>query len=60
VVHQTTPSASWIVNHTFGAYPQVTILTESLDIMDPDVTHNSSTQINVHFAVPTAGYAVLS
>lgn len=65
-VHQTvtyqffTPAGTWLINHNFGRYPQVSILDSGDVVVDADIIHNSLNQLIVVFAQPQMGKAVLT
>ncbi len=54
-VTQSSPSASWIVNHNLGFHPLVTILTPGFVEMEAQITHTSNNQLLVGFASPQTG-----
>lgn len=60
---QSSPSASWIINHNLGREVHVTLydtVTPPLRMVFSDVEHGSLNQTTVTFPAPVAGLAVLS
>jgi hypothetical protein len=53
---QSSPSASWVVNHNMGVYPAaVSVLSSGRVEVEATVTHNSLNQLTVSFAAPFTG-----
>lgn len=57
---QTTPAASWIINHNLGFRPAVELFTVGGVEFDADVQHTSMNQTVVSLTLPLAGYARLT
>lgn len=57
---QSSPSTLWTINHNLGYRPQVELRTTGGVIMLAEVTHISVNQVQVSFAVSTAGTARLN
>lgn len=57
---QTTPSASWVVNHNFGVRPNVQVTTLGGVQMWAEVIHASTNQVLVYFDSPATGLAICS
>lgn len=57
---QTTPSASWIVQHGLGHKPHVTVLDTAGAVIQTDVTHLNDDTVSIVFASPTSGIALLT
>lgn len=55
---QNTPAATWIIDHTVGRKPVVTVYSNSGEEILTDVV-SSSTQVTITFASPIAGQAIL-
>lgn len=53
-------SAIWIINHTLGGKPSVTIVDSADTVVTGDVTYNSNSQVTVTFTAPFSGYAYLT
>lgn len=58
VVTQITPSASWVIPHSFGRLPGVQITNAAGRVVFPDVIAGPSS-VSVVFAVPATGTATL-
>jgi hypothetical protein len=56
---QSTPAASWPINHGLGHYPQVTIVDESGDRLISDLAYGDLNHITITHAAPLAGSAYL-
>jgi hypothetical protein len=52
--------SSWVVLHNLGKFPGVTLVDESLRVIEGDVQHVSLNRVDITFAVPVAGKAFLS
>jgi hypothetical protein len=57
---QTTPSASWTINHTLGGKPSVTVVDTGDNVVLGDVQYISSTQVVCSFSSAFAGFAYLT
>lgn len=55
---QTAPAATWIIPHTFGRRPVVTVYTTAGEEVIADVSA-TSTSVSIVFAQPTSGSAIL-
>lgn len=60
VFTQTSPSATWTINHTLGGKPSVTVVDTGENVVHGDVQYISSTQLVCSFSSPFAGYAYLT
>lgn len=58
--HQEAAASSWVITHTLGGKPQVTIVDSADTVVIGDVTYNSNSQITVSFTAPFSGYAYLT
>lgn len=57
---QTTPSATWVIVHNLGFYPNVTITDSAGDEVEGDVQYDSVNQVTLSFASAFSGVAHLS
>ena len=57
---QTFASTDWVISHTLGGHPSVTIVDSADTYVIGDVKYDSNTQITVSFTVPFSGYAYLT
>ena len=57
IFNQPTPAATWVVNHSLGRFPAVTIVTSSGDQSYGDINYVNSSQITLSFASAFAGVA---
>jgi hypothetical protein len=57
---QNTSSDTWIINHTLGGYPSVTVVDSAKTCVIGEVQYDSTTQITVLFSAPFSGYAYLT
>jgi hypothetical protein len=53
-------ASTWVITHTLGGKPQVTIVDSADTVVIGDVTYNSNSQITVSFTSPFSGYAYLT
>lgn len=49
------PSASWVVVHNLGSFPQVTTVDSAGTTVEGDVVYDSFNQFTVNFAFPFSG-----
>lgn len=59
VFTQSTPAATWIINHNLGFIPSVELFNNGSQEIDGDVVHTSVNQTVVNFTGPVAGFARL-
>jgi hypothetical protein len=57
---QSTPAATWIIDHNLGRKVQVTIFDANGQVVYSDVTHGSVNQTTIYFASPVVGSALIS
>jgi len=57
---QQSVSNTWVINHTLGGKPQVTVVDSADTVVTGEVTYNSNSQVTVAFTVPFSGYAYLT
>ena len=57
---QTSPSATWIVNHNLSYNPAVSIVSSTGDVVHGDVTYSGPQQITINFSAPFSGRVYLS
>lgn len=53
-------SSVWVINHTLGGKPSVTIVDSADTVVIGEVTYNSNSQVTVEFTAPFSGYAYLT
>lgn len=53
-------SAEWVISHTLGGHPSVTIVDSADTYVIGEVKYDSNTQVTVSFTVPFSGYAYLT
>lgn len=53
-------SSVWVINHTLGGKPSVTIVDSADTVVIGEVTYNSNSQVTVTFTAPFSGYAYLT
>lgn len=57
---QSTVSDEWVINHTLGGKPQITVVDSADTVVIGTVTYNSNSQVTVSFSAPFSGYAYLT
>lgn len=57
---QTTPNASWVINHNLGFYPNVTAFDDIGRVIEAAEIHHSVNQLEIQLLSPRAGTARLS
>ena len=57
---QGSASADWVITHTLGGHPSVTIVDSADTAVFGEVKYDSDTQVTVSFTVPFSGYAYLT
>lgn len=55
---QSSPLATWVIDHGLGAYPAVTLIVDGVEV-EADVVYGSLNQTSIIFPAPTAGTARL-
>lgn len=50
----------WVINHTLGGHPAVTIVDSANTYVIGEVQYDSATQITLLFSAPFSGYAYLT
>lgn len=58
--YQDVPAATWVINHTMGKYPSVTIVTSAGEKIEADVLYKSLSVVEVNFSGAFAGVAYLN
>ena len=53
-------SDEWVINHTLGGHPSVTIVDSANTYVIGEVQYDSTTQITLLFSAPFSGYAYLT
>ena len=57
---QSSPSATWIVNHNLSYNPAVSIISSTGDLVHGDVNYSGLQQITINFSAPFSGRVYLS
>lgn len=57
---QASPSTTWVINHTLGGKPSVTVVDSADTMVVGEVTYNSNSQVTVEFTAAFSGYAYLT
>lgn len=57
---QTTASASWVINHNLGFYPNVTVEDSAGTTVEGEITYNNINTLILNFASGFSGTAYLS
>jgi len=57
---QASPSTTWVINHTLGGKPSVTVVDTADTVVIGEVTYNSNSQVTVEFTAAFSGYAYLT
>jgi hypothetical protein len=57
---QSVASDEWVINHTLGGKPSVTVVDSADTVVIGEVTYNSNSQVTVEFTAPFSGYAYLT
>jgi hypothetical protein len=57
---QASPSTTWVITHTLGGKPSVTVVDSADTMVIGEVTYNSNTQVTVEFTAAFSGYAYLT
>jgi hypothetical protein len=57
---QASASSSWVITHSLGRRPSVTIVDSGGNLQIGDVLYNSDNQITVNFSAAFGGYAYLN
>lgn len=57
---QASPSTTWVINHTLGGKPSVTVVDSADTMVIGEVTYNSNSQVTVEFTAAFSGYAYLT
>lgn len=56
---QSTPSATWVINHNIGRRVSVTLFNDVGDVLMSDIEHGSLNQATVTWSSPTTGSALV-
>ena len=56
---QSSPSASWVINHNLNKYPCVTVADDTMHVVFPDVQYSDLNNVAVVFPAPATGSAHL-
>ena len=57
---QSIASDEWVIPHTLGGHPSVTIVDSANTAVFGEVQYDSTTQVTVYFTVPFSGLAYLT
>lgn len=57
---QTQASDTWVINHTLGGKPSVTVVDSADTAVVGEVRYESNSQVTVLFTAPFSGYAYLT
>lgn len=57
---QASPSTTWVITHSLGGKPSVTVVDTADTMVVGEVTYNSNTQVTVEFTAAFSGYAYLT
>ncbi len=57
---QTSPAATWIINHNLGRKVHVTLFDPAETVVHADIDHGTINQTTITWASPATGSAVLS
>ena len=57
---QSSPATTWVINHTLGGKPSVTVVDSADTMVVGEVTYNSNSQVTVEFTAAFSGYAYLT
>ena len=57
---QSVASDEWVITHTLGGYPSVSIVDSAKTAVFGEVQYDSTTQVTVYFTVPFSGFAYLT
>lgn len=57
---QGTPATTWVINHSLGGYPSVSIVDSAKTVVIGEVTYQSTSQVVVNFSSAFSGFAYLT
>lgn len=57
---QASPSTTWVITHSLGGKPSVTVVDSADTMVVGEVTYNSNSQVTVEFTAAFSGYAYLT
>ncbi len=57
---QSTPAATWVIDHDRGRRVHVSLLNDSDEVVFSDIEHGSLNQTTITFPAPTTGVAIIS
>lgn len=60
VFTQASPSDTWVINHTLGGRPSVTVVDSASTTVIGEVSYISDSQVEVSFTSPFSGFAYLT
>lgn len=56
---QSTPSATWVINHNVGRAVAVTLFDDDGNVVQSDIEHGTANQATVTWSSPTTGSALV-
>lgn len=57
---QSSPSTEWVIGHTLGGRPSITVVDSAGTVVIGEVKYDSNTQVTVSFTAAFSGYAYLT
>jgi hypothetical protein len=57
---QASPSTEWVITHTLGGKPSVTVVDSADTLVIGEVKYDSNTQVTVSFTAAFSGFAYLT
>jgi hypothetical protein len=57
---QGSPATTWVITHSLGGKPSVTVVDSADTMVIGEVTYNSNSQVTVEFTAAFSGYAYLT
>jgi hypothetical protein len=57
---QSTPADEWVINHSLGGRPSISIVDSAATLVIGEVVYVSDTQVIVRFTAPFSGFAYLT
>ena len=60
VFNQASPLAVWVITHSLGRYPAVSVVDSSGNVVEGDIRYNSNDQLTISFVGAFGGSAYLN
>ena len=60
VFTQATPSTEWVITHSLGGKPSVTVVDSADTVVVGEVKYDSNTQVTITFTAAFSGFAYLT